>query len=68
MAIDTANKRMSCISIAVPAIGLAAVADGTVDESDMQSVGMCYAGIDVLVPAPSTGRVGSGRGARRKRI
>lgn len=45
MAIDTANKRMSCIGIALPAPQCFAVPDGAVDDGDAQSVALCYSGI-----------------------
>lgn len=50
MAIDTANKRRSCLCLALPFRSLP-VPDATVDKPDRKSLGRCYNGIASTSPA-----------------
>lgn len=60
MAIDTRNKRASCICLALP-FRVLPNPDGVIDEFDMQQLSFLYAGIDVgagPAPAATNGRGG----------
>lgn len=65
MPINTANKRMSCLGLALPFAQLIAEADGTIGRPDQQSALYCYAGIEFLQSLPA--RVGGGGPSARRR-
>lgn len=48
MAINTQDKRQSCIGIGLPVPQLGPVPDSLIDDRDWQNIGFCYSGIDVL--------------------
>jgi hypothetical protein len=52
MAVDTRNKRASCVNVALPFGRVFASPDGTLDESDRRQMGGCYAGIEAAEPSP----------------
>ncbi len=52
MAIDTVNKRRSIIQ--VPALTLAPVADGTIDDNDRRQMAYIYCGFETA-PPPTAG-------------
>lgn len=54
MAVDTRNKRASCICVGLPFRPLPNP-DGTVDEFDQQQVAYSYSGIDALAPVAVLG-------------
>lgn len=54
MAIDTRNKRASCICLALP-FRVLPDPDAAIDEFDQQHLNFLYAGIDIIAPAVSTG-------------
>ena len=64
---DTANKRMSALGVGAPYLQCFAVPDGTVGTGDKQSLALCYAGIEALVPAPPSAMQRSSAGHRRRR-
>ena len=63
MAVDTQNKRASCLTSALPFLGpLGADPDGSFIQADRQQMGWIYAGINVGSELPSSG------GTKRRRI
>lgn len=53
MAVDTAQKRASIVSIGLMAIAPGIIPDGTIGQGDRQAIGYSYAG--VLDEAPTAG-------------
>lgn len=46
MAIDTENKRRSCVSHKIPGLGIRPSPDGAISKADRRHSGLYYAGID----------------------
>jgi hypothetical protein len=64
MAVDTRNKRASCLTSALPVVvgPIGANPDGAFVQADRQQMGWIYAGINVGTDLPAGG------GTRRRRI
>ena len=59
MAVDTRNKRASCLCLALPFGRVLPNPDGTVDEEDQQQHNFLYSGIDTIAAIESErGRYG----------
>lgn len=56
MAVDTRNKRASCLGIGGPVALVETDPDGTVAQADRQQAAYSYAGIAASAPPAVTGR------------
>lgn len=53
MAVDTRNKRASCLGLAFAAALVLPAPDGAIDAADRQQTAYCYAGIAAAPPTPT---------------